>query len=213
MFAQEAVELMNSIYPTLPAGSRVKIKSNNGDPVIVIPSDGGLMRYWFSAFLLCWLGIWIFGFRSALTQLLSGTASAPIFLFFVLWTLGGAFAVIHLYRLVRPPVPETLTLKFDRVIYDPGIPPFRPSYYPTASEFWKDMFPKRTIVELDTHQLATLRLRETGAGNRLTVDANASRLDLAKTCGEIDREWLYQVLASRYSLPISGAASVDRRFR
>jgi hypothetical protein len=200
---------MNSISPTPPAGSRVKVKSNDGDPVIVIPSQGGLMRYWFGVFLLCWLGLWFFGFRSVLTQLLSGTASAPIFSFFWLaaWTLGGALAVFYLYRLLRPPVPETLTLKFDRVVYDSGIPPLRLSYYPTPSERWKYVFAKRTIVELDKSQLATLHLRETDAGNRLTVDADASRLDLASTCGEIDREWLYQVLAKRYSLPISGAPS------
>lgn len=78
---------------------------------------------------------------------------------------------------------------------------------------WKDLFPKRTIVELDGCKLATLRLRETDAGNRLTIDANASRLNLASTASEIDREWLYQVLAKRYSLPISGARSVGNRDR
>lgn len=102
MFAQEAVELMNSISPMPPAGSRLNIKSNDVDPVIVIPSDGGLMRYGVGVFLLCWLGVWFFGFRSALTQLLSGTApgSAQSFLFFWLavWTLGGAFTVVYLYR-------------------------------------------------------------------------------------------------------------------
>jgi len=215
MFAQEAVELMNSISPTPPAGSRLNVKSNDGDPVIVIPSDGGRMRYVVGVFVLCWLGGWFFGFRSALTQLLSGTAPAgPTgFLYFWLafWTLAGAFTVFYLYRLVRPSVPETLTLKFDRVIYDSGIPPLRLSYYQNERVSWKELFPKRTIVELDWRQLASLRLRETDAGNRLTVDANASRIDLASTGSEIDREWLYQVLAERYSLPISGAPSVGTR--
>jgi hypothetical protein len=203
------VELMDAIFPTPPVGSRIYIKSDDGDPVIIIPSDGGLMRYGIGLFLLCWLGGWYFGFRSALTQLLSGTAPGQaqglLFFWFVGWTLGGAFAVFYLYRLLRPPLPETLTLKFDRVIYDSGIPPLQLNYYATRRERWKSLFPTRTIVELDKRQLVSLRLRETDAGNRLTVDTNASRLDLAATGSEIDREWLYQLLAKRFSLPSSGA--------
>jgi len=53
-----------------------------------------------------------------------------------------------------------------------------------------------------------LRLRETDAGNRLTVDASESRLDLALTGSEIDHEWIYQLLAKRYVLAISGAPLV-----
>jgi hypothetical protein len=188
---------MNSISPTPPPGSRI-------DPVIVISGDGSLMRFGVGAFVACWLGGWFFGFRSVLTQLLSGSApgSARGYLFFWLagWTLGGALAVFYLYRLLRSSVPETLTLKFDRVSYDSGIPPLRLNYYATRSERWKSLFPKRTIVELDKRHLASLRLRETDVGNRLTVDANGSRLDLAQAGSEIDREWLYQLLAKRYAL-------------
>jgi hypothetical protein len=38
-------------------------------------------------------------------------------------------------------------------------------------------------------------------GNRLTVDVDALRLDIAQSASEIEREWLYQLLAKRYSLP------------
>ena len=40
MFAQEAVELMNSTLPTPLAGARLNIKSDDGDPMILIPSGG-----------------------------------------------------------------------------------------------------------------------------------------------------------------------------
>jgi hypothetical protein len=53
------------------------------------------------------------------------------------------------------------------------------------------MFPKRTRVELDRRKLQSLRLRETNEGNRLTVDADALRLDIAPSASEIEREWLY----------------------
>jgi hypothetical protein len=45
-----------------------------------------------------------------------------------------------------------------------------------------------------------LRLRQTVLGNQLTVDANVSRLDLARDASEIEREWLYKIIAERYSL-------------
>jgi hypothetical protein len=47
---------MDSISPTLPTGSRISIKSSDGDPIIVIPGDRGLMRYGVGAFVLCRLG-------------------------------------------------------------------------------------------------------------------------------------------------------------
>jgi hypothetical protein len=64
------------------------------------------------------------------------------------------------------------------------------------------MFPKRTRVELDRRNLQSLRLRETNDGNRLTVDVDALRLDIAQSASEIAREWLYELLAKRYSLPL-----------
>ena len=64
------------------------------------------------------------------------------------------------------------------------------------------MFTKRTRVELDRRNLQSLRLRETNDGNRLTVDVDALRLDIAQSASEIEREWLYELLAKRYSLPL-----------
>jgi len=91
----------------------------------------------------------------------------------------------------------------DGVIYDSGIPPLQTySGYTWNKDAWKSMFPKRTRVELDRRKLQSLRLRETNDGNRLTVDADALRLDIAQSATEIEREWLYQLLTKRYSLPL-----------
>jgi hypothetical protein len=46
-----------------------------------------------------------------------------------------------------------------------------------------------------------LRLRETESGNRLTIDVDAARIDIAPTASEVEREWLARLLAQRYSLP------------
>jgi hypothetical protein len=109
--------------------------------------------------------------------------------------------VYYLFRIFRPSVPESFKLKRDRLVYDSGIPPFQMTYrYGDPTAQWKSMFPKRTMVEIDKRQLETLRLRETDTGNRLTVDANATRLELGKSASEVEREWLYKALAERYAL-------------
>ena len=195
------------MLPSPPAGSQISVRETEGDPTIVIPGQpGGLARYGVGVFVFAWLGGWLFGFRSAATQLLSGAGTAQGFLIFwlIAWTVGGLFALYYLFRVLRPPVPETLTLKYGSVLYDSGIPVFQMYWggrYGDQRQAWKALFPKRTIVEIDRGQLGSLRLRETDSGNRLTVDANAARLDLATGASEVEREWLYKLLANRYSLP------------
>ena len=92
----------------------------------------------------------------------------------------------------------------ERREYDSGTPP--PQVYPGVTfpkEAWKSMFPKRMRLELDRRSLQSLRLRETSDGNRLTVDADPLRIDIAQSASEIEREWLHQFLAKRYSLPLT----------
>jgi hypothetical protein len=107
-------------------------------------------------------------------------------------------------------VPESLTLMPNSVAYDSGIPPLQINFGYTTKHAWKSMFPKRTRVELDRRKLQSLRLRETNDGNRLTVDADALRLDIAQSASEIEREWLYQLLANRYSLPLGDGERARR---
>jgi hypothetical protein len=161
------------------------------------------MRYYVGLFLLVWLGLWFAGFSSAVSSLSSGQPHAFLVFWLVGWTLGGAYAMYMAYRALRPSVPESLTLMPNSVTYDSGIPPLQnPNFGYTPKDAWKSVFPKRTRVELDRRKLQSLRLRETNDGNRLTVDADALRLDIAQSASEIEREWLYQLLANRYSLPL-----------
>jgi hypothetical protein len=188
-----------------PSGSRISVTTDGAYPLIVVPhGSGGLMRYGVGLFLLVWLGMWFAGFSSAVSKLSSGEAHAFLVFWLVGWTLGGAFAVYYAYRAFRPSVPESLTLMPNSVTYDSGILPLQTFYsgYTSPKDAWKSMFPKRTRVELDRRKLQSLRLRETNDGNRLTVDADALRLDIAQSASEIEREWLYQLLAKRYSLPL-----------
>jgi len=196
-----------------PSGSRISVTTDGANPLIVIPhGNGGLMRYFVGLFLLAWLGGWFAGFSSAFSKLSSGQASAMLVFWLVGWTLGGAFAVYWAYRALRPSVPESLTLMPNGLTYDSGIPPLQTYFgYTSQRDAWKFMFPKRTRAQLDWPKLQSLRLRETDDGNRLTIDADTLRLEIARSASEIEREWLYRFLANRYSLPLGqGNTLADR---
>jgi hypothetical protein len=202
-----------------PSGSKILVTTSGADTVITIPQgSGGPMRYFAGLFLLFWLGGWFAGFGTAASKLRSGgldSLAANGFLVFWLgaWTLAGAFAVFFLYKIFRPSVSESLRLKPDGIAYDSGVPPFQMNFsQANQHEAWKSLFSKRLRVELDRRQLQSLRLRETESGNRLTLDANAARLDVARSVREVEREWLYQLLAGRYLKSLApGNASVGRR--
>jgi hypothetical protein len=189
----------------LPVGSRLRVTTDGADTVIVVPHEAGYYRYFIGLFVLAWLGGWVAGGGGALTRLLSRRtidgASAFLALWLVAWAVGSVMALYMVYRALRPSVPESLRLASHGVSYDSGVPPLRMNYGDRGrKDAWRSMFPRRTRVELDRRQLQSLRLRETGDGNRLTVDADARRVDLAQGASEIEREWLYQVLAKRYGL-------------
>jgi len=196
-----------------PSGSRISVTTDGVHPLIVVPhQSGGPIRYFVGLFLLVWLGGWFAGFSNAVSKLSSGQAPAMLVFWLVGWTLGGGFAVYWAYRVLRPSVPESLRLMPNSVTYDSGVPPLQTYGYTSRKDYWKSMFPKRTRTELDWQKLQSLRLREANDGNRLTVDVDALRLDIAQSASEIEREWLYQLLANRYSLPLGqGKTLADRR--
>lgn len=184
-----------------PAGSKIMIVREGPEEVLRVPqSRKGVMPYLVSAFLIFWLGGWILGFKSATSQLM--TEPDNVFLVFWLagWTLGGAFALYFLYINLRPTVAESFKLRLGGVDYDSGVAPFKMSFnYTNQTDIWKSIFQKRMRKEFSAADLRTLKLRETEAGNRLTIDKGSDRIDLAKSASEIEREWLYGYLSKRYS--------------
>jgi hypothetical protein len=193
-----------------PPGSNISITTDGTDPMIVLPNtDGGSARYFVGLFLLFWLGGWTIGFWSALSKILSGNASAFLIFWLAGWTVGGGFAALTLFRLFRPVVPETLTLRRRGVTYDSGIPPYQVSNWygrnRSRTDYWNEITAKRVHVDFDRRQLQSLRLRETDSGNRLTIDNGASRLDIAAAASEVEREWLMRLLSRRYSLAMTAS--------
>ena len=187
-----------------PAGSQISINRNDLDPTIIIPATANSTGYFGGVFLLFWLGGWVMGETSAITQLMSGKGGAFIIFWLGGWTVGGILAALTAYQIFRPTVPETLQLKRGSVAYDSGIPPFelnKNTRNKGIRDYWSSLLSKRLRTDLDRQQLQTLRLRETETGNRLTIDLGAQRLELASQASEVEREWLARLLARRYALP------------
>lgn len=184
-----------------PSGSRITIVREGPDEVLRVPQPKkGLMPYFVSAFLIFWLGGWAMGFKSATSQLM--TKPDNMFLVFWLagWTIGGAFALYFPYINLRPSVAESFAFRSGGVGYDSGFAPVQMSFnYTSQKDAWKSLLQKRLRKEFTPSDLHTLKLRETDAGNRLTIDKDGERLDLAKAASEIEREWLYGYLSKRYS--------------
>jgi len=184
-----------------PSGSKITILREGTDEILCVPQPKkGVMPYFVSFFLIFWLGGWLMGFMSATSQL--KTEPGNMFLVFWLagWTLGGVFAIYFLYLSVRPAVAESFTLRSGSVHYDSGVAPFQVSFNVTnQKDVWKSLFQKRVRTDFVTSDLRTLKLRETDVGNRLTIDKDSERVELAKSVSEVEREWLHGYLSKRYS--------------
>jgi hypothetical protein len=208
------------MYPmdmTPPEGSEISINYDDGDPTIIIPARGSASRYFGGVFLLFWLGGWAFGFKSASSQLMSGKGNLFIVFWLGGWTVGGILAALTAYRTLRPTVPETLQLKRGSVAYDSGIPPLEFNTYQrrtSTRDYWNSLLSRRNRADLNRLQLQTLRLRETESGNRLTIDIDARRIELASQAGEVEREWLARLLSKRYGLTqaLPGMAADDTEY-
>ena len=199
-----------------PSGSRISVATEGAHPLIVVPhGSSSLVRYFLGLCFLALLGVWVVEFGRGVSEMSwrSIPLEGPSFIIFLLIMAARFLCAVALanlaYRSFRPS-PESLRLMPNGVTYDSGIPPPTLQGYwdllwglSSPKAIWKFVFPKRTRVELDLGKLQSLQLRGTiSEGNRLTVATDAERLDIAQSATEIDREWLYQLLANRYSLSL-----------
>ena len=180
-----------------------------GHPVLTLPIQGGYMRFFIGAFLVFWLGGWLMGEFSAIHELVTGhVKAANAFLLFWLcgWTVGGFFAFAMCYRVLSPATPESMTLSSSELLYDTGRPPIdfmsfnRYGMSRSRINPWKQVFQKRKIINFSQSELGTLRLRDVESGNRLTIDKDSDRIDLAAGLTEIEREWLFAQIKAAYRL-------------
>lgn len=190
---------MSTLEP--PKNSQIQTKSElSGVTLSWKKPSGGPFRFFIVAFLIFWLCGWLFGFISAGKQILTGGPS--IFLAFWLagWTLGGIFAVAMIYWLLRPQVPESVTMERDRLKYDTGSASinFMNPYWMMRKKAnvnpFSMMFQKRKTYELDRSECPEFVLEGLGDDQRLRFDDGADRITIGESLKEPEREWLAKVL-------------------
>jgi hypothetical protein len=179
----------------------------NGHTVLTLPASSGFIRYFVAAFLICWLFGWAAGLVGSLHEVITDAKAPKVFLIAWLggWSIGGCFAIAMLYRMLRPAIPESLTLSMPELGYDTGVPPmdfmsFNRQYYRSQTNPWKKVFQRRKIVIFSPSDISTLKLRDVEGGNRLTIDKENERIDLGQTLTEVEREWLFAQLKAAYRL-------------
>ena len=193
---------MEAVTP--PEESQIaKTTDRNGYSMLTLPMERrGIARFGISLFLLCWLVGWGIGWVAVSREIIRGTKGPEVFLivWLIAWTVGGAWAMWSLWRLVRPTVPETMTFAKPNLIYDSGIRPMPMywGYWRGQKDYWKKMFEKRKRIEFSPHEIQTLKLRETGDGNRLTIDHGNDRIDIGTGMTEVEREWLFELIKTEY---------------
>lgn len=188
-----------------PIESRIKVEADRNDNVrLILPEPKReIARYGVSAFLIFWLCGWAYGWISVFHAITSGAKNGGFFAVVWLgaWTVGGGFAIWTLWRMLRPSVPETLVFAKPNLIYDTGIQPPPISFgYSRGADMWKKMFQKRRQIEFTGADIATIKLRDTDADNRLTIDQRNDRIDLGRTLSEVEREWLFQLIRQEYAV-------------
>lgn len=186
----------------LPQGSKIIVTTDErGFPKYVLPvPSNGAMRIFPAVFLMAWLGGWGVGWWRVAGDLFKkglnvGAADAFQIFWLIAWTAGGVMAILFLVRLLRPAVPETLVLNSSSLDYDTGRHPFKvdPNSMQSGS-FSKTFLPKRRQVSLTLPQIRTLKL----SGGRLTVDIGIERRDVGVGLTEVEKEWLFETVKSKY---------------
>jgi hypothetical protein len=101
--------------------------------------------------------------------------------------------------MLQPSVPERLVFAVGKLIYDTGVQPLPMHFgYRAREDVWRRMFEKRKRIEFSPTEIRTLKLRDTDAGNRLTIDCGNDRIDIGRTLTEVEREWLFQEIRREY---------------
>ena len=179
-----------------PSGSRIEVAARDGAPALIVPQPArGLAQIGMTLFLGFWLCGWVLGFSSVLGQILAGKAAAFLYFWLGGWTAGGVFVSWIFVNSIRSQAPAELILKAAGLAYDSGraAPKFERNLQQNP---WRAL--KRSRGFFPPAELRSLALRETGEGNRLTIDRGAERIDLLPNASEVDREWVYNLLRDRY---------------
>lgn len=196
-----------------PQGSRIETRRDSDGVTILIPpprlSDGGFATV---LLLLVWLGAWPLGAKAVFDAWSSG-AGALILVVWAAggWSVSGLWAARLLYRLVRMPEQERLTLRASGLAYDSGLPRadvriwgFRFLGLKPWDGRLRDIFQTRVHVEFDKATLPSLRVSLDDEGRRLIVERGGEPVEIAKYASAAEREYIRRVVHVFYQFPDKG---------
>jgi len=192
----------NMNIPDPPNGSSIQTKSEyNAITLYWKKPSGGPFRYIIILFLICWLCGWSFGFVNVGGELLAGKGPIPfLVIWLAMWTMGGAFAGVVLYLLIRPQSPESVTLESNQFKYDTGSASVNIFNYHWMMRKKQNinpfsmLFQKRKTYEFTRSECPEFILEGLGDDQRLRFDIGADRITIGEYLKEPEREWLEQIL-------------------
>jgi len=194
--------------PPPPQGTQIEqINDFDGMTLRWMPPPGGFLKFLPAAFLIIWLCGWAFGFAIAGREIINNANQRNGVEWFLIiwlcgWSVGGIFGMYMLYHVLRPSLPESVTLDRYALKYDSGrINPFACLNFnligdPNRARYLGRALlrNKRQQVEVDRNNIDAIVLERVGPRQRLTFDHGADRIDIGEILREPDREWLAEVL-------------------
>lgn len=181
--------------PPKPSGSAIEVRNDFNSTVLSWRNpSGGFGRYGVLLFLVAWMGGWVMGEVSALSQVVRGGGGWFLIFWLVGWTVGGVFCAAMIFKLARPARPEQLTLDSLHLIHDPGtelVASFR-----RQDRSWNPLEPLKSkkVCKVAKKDVGDVRIDLVGERQRLSFDYGAKRVEVGQYLEEPEREWLLAVL-------------------
>jgi hypothetical protein len=184
--------------PPKPPGSGITVEHDFNRLTLSWKNPrGGVGRYAMLAFMLVWMGGWVFGEFFALTQVLGGKGDGFLVFWLAGWTVGGVYCGAMIFKLAQPTRPERIILDPLQLEHHPGTVPIswpgrgrgqRTNAFDILKPRRKRLVPKKEVGDI--------RLDRVGERQRLSFDHGAKRIEVGEFLEEPEREWLFAVLKS-----------------
>ena len=182
-----------------PDRSRITLDPGDRGNVIIIPLVPSFTAYLYGTIGALWLVGWAYAAVSVMGSLHENGPDLFTLFWLTFWIIAGLTQCVWVIRTFMPVRPESIRLGHDRIHHDRGNGP--PSFSEARS---LSHFPRALGLnsprDIERRHLHTLRLRDSEAGVRLTVDVGEHRIDLGENATEVEREWLHKLLTGHYRL-------------
>ncbi len=188
------------MLPHVLPGSKITLDCNDaGEPTVTLPRRWAAVRYFRAGVpvaVLCVLAQFWAEIAARISD--DSEPDSPVFLGAVLvfCTLGCAAFGWLLFLFVRPPISERILIRDSIWRHDSGIDSVISSINSFLRPEMHRQVPaaRRHRIYADREQ-RTLTLRDGFERCRLTIDQGIARIEIGRSLTDVEREWLYQLLA------------------